>query len=162
MNRGHAWPIAVAVVLLLTVALNVVLVLEAQAPNGAVVEPDYYHRAVRWDSTLTQARTNAALGFLVDAGLESVAHGVARVRVSVRDRDGAPVDGAVVRIRALHNLDAGHPIHATLDPRGAGRYETTAPLARHGLWELDLEITRGATRFTADLRRDLATAEPRP
>lgn len=159
MRSGKWWPLALAAVLGVTVAANVFLLYAANDRNAAAVEPDYYRKAVAWDSTAAQAARSAGLGWRIDAAILPLdARGAGVVQVRIADPDGAPVAGARVTCTAIHNLDAGRrPQAATvLDADGAGTL--TLPLRRAGLWELRFMATRGAERFTASLRRDAGFA----
>lgn len=159
MKKGAGWPIAVAAVLVATVAANGVLLYRANGRDAAVVEPDYYRRAVRWDSTLAEQRRDDALGWRLDAALGALEpDGGATLAVRLADRDDRPIAGASVRVAAVSNLDAAHAVSATLAGGPAGAYAARLPLARRGLWELRFDVARGRERFTATLRRDVASA----
>ena len=74
MNRkGALWPIAIAGVLGGTVAANAFILVEANRGNVAI-EPDYYRKAVAWDSTLAQAGRNAQLAWRITARSCTVCH----------------------------------------------------------------------------------------
>lgn len=63
MKPAALWPLAVIGVLAVTVGANVWLIQVAREPNGAVIEPDYYRRAVAWDSLAArQGRSDAQIG----------------------------------------------------------------------------------------------------
>jgi nitrogen fixation protein FixH len=156
MRAAKLWPLAVVAVLVVTIGANVLIYYLARDPGAAVVERDYYRRAVGWDSTMAQARRNAALGWRLEAGLGTVTPAGATLTVRLTDRAGAPLAGAVVRVEAVHNRDAAHPVAAALAPGGDGAYAATLPLRRLGMWELRFEVTRGAERFTQSLRREAA------
>lgn len=159
MQAGKWWPLALAGVLGVTVAANVFLLYAANDRNAAVVEPDYYRKAVAWDSTAAQSAENETLGWRLDAAiLPLAADGGGRVQVRVVARDGAPLAGAGVALTAIHNLDAAHRPQAgtVLDADGAGVLEL--PLRHAGLWELRFRVTHGAAQFTADLRREAVRA----
>jgi nitrogen fixation protein FixH len=152
MNAARLWPAAIVAVLALTVAANALLLWKASDPRGLAAEPDYYSKAVRWDSTLAVERASAALGWTAHAALGVPRAGAARVEVSLRDSTGAPVGRATVSAALLHNADPARWIRGTLVESGGGRYAAELPLARAGRWELRLLATRGSERFVADLR----------
>ena len=153
--KSKVWPLGVALVLALTVGLNLWVYRLASAPDAAVVEPDYYRKAVAYDTTLAERRASDALGWRLDAALGLPdATGAAPLTVRLAGPDGAPLDGARVRVRAVHNLIAGHAVEGALAPAGAGVYAASLPLRLRGLWELDFEIDRGGDRFTPTLRCD--------
>jgi len=159
MRPGQWWPLALAAVLGVTVAANVFLLYAANDRNAAVVEPDYYRKAVAWDSTAAQSAENDALGWRLDAAiLPLAADGTGMVQVRLAREDGTPVTGARVACTAIHNLDAAHRPRAeiVLDASGAGTLEL--PLRHAGLWELRFSVTHGDERFTASLRREAVRA----
>ena len=157
MSGARLWPIAVAVVLALTVAANVALLVTAQGPDAAVPEPDYYRKAVAHDSTLAQLARDAELGWHADAQLVRERGGV-RVEIALSTATGTPIDGAQVHVEGIHNLDPTHPLERTLSPAARGRYAALAPPLHAGLWELRVDVHRAADRFTASVRAEC----PRP
>jgi nitrogen fixation protein FixH len=154
MRATRLWPAAVVAVLALTVGSSAMLVWFTRDPGLAAVEPDYYRRAVRWDSTAAEARRSAALGWRLDAALGPVGPAGAVLTARLAGPDGAPLDDADVEVTAIHNRDALHPVRARLAPAGEGAYAARLPLRHAGLWELRLAAARGADRFTVSLRRD--------
>jgi nitrogen fixation protein FixH len=148
--------VAIVGVLAVTVGANVAMMVAARDPNAYVVEPDYYHKAVNWDSTMAQARASAALGWQVDAALRDWTPQGTTLLVQLADSTGAPLAGADVKVELINNLSPETPVHAAPADAGGGRYESRVVLARPGLWELRLQVRRAGDYFTADLRRDLA------
>lgn len=156
MKAGAWWPIAVVGVLAVTVGANIWLIFAARDPNAYVVEPNYYEKAVKYDSTLALARRSAALGWQVEASLTGwTAKGTPLV-VSLADSNGAPVTGVALKAELINNLSPELPVRMLLRDAGDGRYTATAPLPRTGLWEIRLDGRRGPDEFVADLRRDVA------
>jgi nitrogen fixation protein FixH len=154
MKPATLWPLGVVAALALTVGANLWVLHLAGDRDAAVVEPDYYRKALAWDSTLAQQARDRALGWRVAADLGPLARdGRARVAVRLLDRDGHAVRAAAVALEAVHNLDAARPRRATLAPDGDG-YAAEVPLGRPGLWELRLDVRRGADHFVTCLRRD--------
>lgn len=156
MKRGTGWPVAVAGILGLTVAANIWLIRVASADPSFAVEEDYYQRGVRWDEELAQRAQNAALGWRLRASLSAIEPGRgAGLRVALDDSTLTPIAGASVVVRAVHVARAANPVDVTLRPGAEpGAYEAVVPLERPGLWELRLDVHRGADRFTAVERLD--------
>jgi nitrogen fixation protein FixH len=153
MRAARLWPAAIAAVLGLTVAANAFVFWAARDRNAATVEPDYYRKAVRWDSTMAEERRSTALGWRAEAGLGAATRAGTPLTVRLTGPDGAPLDGAAVEVTAIHNLDARHHVTARLEPLGGGAYRAWLPLRRAGLWELRLEAVRGRDLFRVALRR---------
>jgi nitrogen fixation protein FixH len=159
MDPERRWPWGIATVLALTVAGNAVIYYAANDANAAAVEPDYYRKAVEWDSTLAQADRNQRLGWTADVDLGPLeSGGTSEATIRLRDADGSPVSGARLGITAIHNAIATTPLHAVATTDSTGRARLTLPLGHHGLWEFRLEASRGTQRYTASLRQD---TEPR-
>ncbi|MFN8579976.1 MAG: FixH family protein [Gemmatimonadaceae bacterium] len=157
MKRGMWWPIGITIVLSLVVISNVWIAIVASDPNALAVEPDYYEKAVHFDSTMQQEARNTRLGWQLVPSLGAVSpDSGAELRVALHDERGAPLAGATVRVVAIHNAIANTPVSGTLGDRGNGEYSARLPLHRRGQWELTFDVQRGAERFTADLRLDAA------
>lgn len=154
MRSGMAWPWAMAAALVLTVVANVALLVSANAPGAAQVEPDYYRRALAWDSTQAARARSTALGWRTEAGFGEAQAGGSPLVLTLRDAAGAPVAGATVEVEAVHNLATGDPARWTLDERAPGRYEALARPGRAGRWELRVSATRGGDRFVTTLHAE--------
>lgn len=147
MKSGAVWPMAIVGVLGLTLAANVFLWRAANAPGTNDLEPDYYHRALAWDSTQTARTRSASLGWRAQAALGLGRSGSEELHVTIIGRDGAPVAGAAVEVQGVHNLDPGHPERWTLVEEPDGRYVAPVHLPHTGRWELRVNATRGGERF---------------
>jgi nitrogen fixation protein FixH len=160
MRGARMWPMAIAGVLGATVLANFVILWAARDRNAAVVEPDYYRKAIAWDTTLAQRRVNDTLGWRIEAALLDPDAAGATVCVRIENRDGAPLAGAGVHLEAIHNAAAADPVRAMLVEHAPGWYQGQLPLRHRGLWELRFEVMRGEERFTASLRRDTEAPPP--
>lgn len=156
LKRGWYWPWLVTAALLFTVGVNVVMFVAAGGdPNGTVVEPDYYRKAVDWDHTMARRAASERLGWRSVATLTGAAGDSATLRVTVEDRAGVPVVGARFTAELIHNLAAAHPLRVTLAERAPGAYESRVPVAHAGVWEVRLEARRADDRFLATLHAEL-------
>jgi nitrogen fixation protein FixH len=155
MKSGKLWPWGLGLVLAVTVAGNIWMMRVAGSDPSFAIEPDYYRKAVEWDSTVAQSVRNQALGWRLSAMLGAPAASGSTVLVAtLRDANGEPVTGAAITVEATHNARATEILTAELAPAEAGSYRATLPAARRGIWELRFEVERGAERFTATLRAD--------
>ena len=161
LQKRHVWPAIVIGLLAIDTGVGIYLMHVANSDPTVAVEPDYYARAVRWDSTEAQARRNNALGWTITTELGPLGDGrAAAFGLSLRDRSGVPVEGARIEIKASAVSSADNVIRGVLtDSASAGSYATTLPMARAGLWQLQLTAIRGNDRYTADLRVDASTTE---
>ena len=161
MKPGAWWPIAIVGVLAVTVGANVALMVAARDPNAYVVEPDYYRKAVNWDSTMAQARASVALGWQVDAALRDWTPAGTPLRVQLADSTGAPLTGAAVRVELINNLSPEHAAaRRARATSGAGRYEARVALPRPG--PLGAAAAGAARRATASRRTCAATSARAP
>ena len=154
-RRGWYWPVGLAALLVGSAGANIALVVITSRDASFAVEPDYYAKALAWDETMAQEARNEALGWSLALGVEPTGErGRMTVAARLTDRAGVPLEGARVAIEALHNARANRVLTATLEPRRPG-YVTVMPLARPGLWEFRVRVTRGPDVFTATLMRDV-------
>lgn len=162
MKRGIGWPIGVAAILAATVGLNIWVFRVANDDPSFAIEPDYYQKAVDWDSTLAQRRANLALGWHLapTLGAFTMRDG-ARLQVTLTDASGATIHGATVRVAAFFNARANDIIDTTLHPDSTG-YAATLPVTHGGVWELQFHVTRGGTRFTSTSRVEAVPASSAP
>jgi len=158
MRREHLWPAGIVAVLALTIAGNVWVMRIARADPSFAIEPNYYARAVAWDSTVAQARENERLGWRLEASLAAFDERGALVRARLTDSAGAPVPDARIRVSALYVARANQVFDAVLLFNAArGEYVGPIPASpREGeSWELRFVVTRRAERFTSTSRVDV-------
>jgi nitrogen fixation protein FixH len=122
----------------------------ATSDGSFAIEPDYYQKGLHWDETAAQLRENDRLGWSVEIELDDDVSvlGHRTVRCVVSDKQGKPIDGAIVDLVAFHHAHGNDRTAVTLVPVGEGKYETTLRLAYKGLWEFRLVIHRGSDTFT--------------
>lgn len=160
MKNPHAWPLAMAAVLAITVVANLALLVAANAPGAAQVEPDYYRRALAWDSTQAERARSAALGWRAAARFIPRPGHPAWIVVDLADASGRAVTGARLGLVAVHNLEPGASSSWTLTEVAPGRYRAEVAPHHAGRWELRLAASHERERFTAILHADLAQAPP--
>lgn len=157
MKRGTQWPVAIAAILILSSAGQVLFAVVASRDKSFAVEGDYYEKAVHWDGELAQRRENALLGWTVSPTLHlGTGNGDGSIAVELRDSAGAAITGATVRVLAMHNARANRQLSATLSEIGGGAYRAELPAQRPGEWELRFSVERGAERFTVSERLAVA------
>ncbi|MBV6522854.1 MAG: hypothetical protein MNPFHGCM_03004 [Gemmatimonadaceae bacterium] len=155
MKRGLHWPIAIAVVLIMTVVAQVWFAVVASADPSFAVEGDYYNKAVHWDDELAQRQVNRMLSWRIDPTLMlRTGDGEGAVSIVLRDSTGVGIAGAAVDVLAMHNARAARQLFATLTELGGGEYRAELPAQRPGEWELRFTVRRGGQRFTARERVD--------
>ena len=160
MKRGARWPLAVTAILGITVAANIWLIRTASGDPSFAIEENYYERGVRWDDELAQRATNRALGWKIVATMtrEGTGNG-AVLHVMLTDSAVAPIEGASIVVKAMHVARARNPVELVLSSDAPGRYLARLPVERAGLWELRIDVHRGADRFTATERLDVPSGQ---
>ena len=147
MTAARWWPAALVAVLVVTVAANFALLWTASSDPSFAVEPDYYQRAVQWDSTVARRARSDALHWRAIVQLAPPDGGQATILVTLTTADGTPVDSADVRVEASHNADGANLHEARLLPTGPGLYTARIPSTAMGLWRVDLTAARGPDHF---------------
>lgn len=159
MRKDRIWPTAIVVVLGLYVAFGLIAARIATHDPNFAVEPDYYRKAVMWDSSQAQSRRSDALRWNLVPALGPIGIGSpTTLTLDVRDSVGAIVTGAKVSVEARQVAYAEDVTRATLNERSDGEYAAKLPLTRPGLWEFRIVATRGADRFTTNVRMDASTS----
>jgi hypothetical protein len=154
MKPEQAWPAAIVAVLALTVTANIVLLQQAGGPGAASIEPDYYRRALTWDSAMAVARSDRATGWRVESRLGAVGAAGAPLELTVRDSLGAPLADARVVVSARHNSTTRISASDSLRTGPDGIARGHLPLGRRGLWELTIQVRHGGRTSHAVQVRD--------
>jgi nitrogen fixation protein FixH len=155
MKRGAWWPIGITAVLATTVAANIWVMMIANDDPSFAIEPDYYRKAVAWDSTLAQARESARLGWRLTPSLAPIpAAGGSRLSARLTDSTGTPIQGATIRVSARHVARASDVHDVALVASGSGEYAGSLDARRPGQWELRFDVRAGAAHYTEVARVD--------
>lgn len=149
MKRAMMWPLGISALLTLTVGANIALYVVARDDPSFAIEPNYYAKAVAWDSTVAQGRRNAALGWRLTPALGAYTAGEgALLSVTLTDSSGARIADAVVNVSALYTARAARVLASTMVADEHG-YRTRLAVQHVGQWELRFDVSRGTDRFTA-------------
>lgn len=165
MKREHLWPMGLVAILLGTVAINVWVLHVAGADPSFAIEPNYYARAVAWDSTVAQEQENRRLGWRIVPRLSAFDAEGAVLTASLTDGTGASIPDARVRVAALFIGRASQVFELDLERVGAA-YAGRLPVRHRGAWELRFTVNRpgragnvGPLRFTSTQRVDARPAQ---
>jgi len=154
VNAAKLWPAALVAVLAITVVANVAIYWTANHDRSFAVEPDYYQRAIDWDSTVARGQRSAALGWVTDVRLAPPEAGHATLSIAITTRDGLPLDSADVRAALSHNAQGANVYEVRLLASGPGLYAARIPSTAQGLWRVDIAVVRGddiySRRVTVD------------
>jgi nitrogen fixation protein FixH len=149
VKRGIWWPIGITGVLAATVAANIWVMVVANEDPSFAIEPDYYRKALAWDTTLAESRRNATLGWRLTSAMGPIApDGGVLLTARLTDSTGAGLAGAVVQVAALHVGRAADVHRVALADSGRGDYAARLDARRPGQWELRFDATLGSERFT--------------
>ena len=152
-HRRRLWPTIIIAALGGHVILGVTLMRVAAADPHFAVEPDYYRRAVGWDTTQAQARRSRESGWRVVPSLGAFTGEPLQLTLTVTDSLGQGIDSATVRVGIRSVAHAGPQTAVALAPAaGTGHYAAHVPVTHIGLWDLFVEVDRGAQRVTNRLR----------
>ncbi|MCE9602736.1 MAG: FixH family protein [Gemmatimonadetes bacterium] len=147
MRAEAVWPLAIASVLGVTVVANLWLLHAANEPGTGALEPNYYARALAWDSTQVEHSRSVALGWTAGAAFVQPARIGTELIVHLAQRDGAPLSGARVAVVGVHNLESERPSTWALLERSPGEYVAAVSPAHAGRWELRVSASVGQDRF---------------
>jgi nitrogen fixation protein FixH len=153
-SKGWYWPWLIAALLVATVAGQGVMLYAAASDDTMSIEPDYYKKAVAWDSTASLDSISALLHWKADVTIGGAGASGGELVVILTDAAGDGVTDAHVKVIAIHNLDGTRHIEAMLDERADGRYAAHMPLDHAGLWEVRVQAERGADHYRTTSRAE--------
>lgn len=163
MKPGMAWPIGIVVVLSTTVIANLAVMRIATSDPSFAVEPDYYKKAVAFDSTMAQERRSNALGWVASTSVAPIStDGTTQLQVILRDDAAQPVTGATVQVTALFIARANALVTVRLAEESAGVYSAPIAIRSPGQWEVRIDAKRDTSHFTTSLRTTVTTATAAP
>ena len=112
--------------------------------KSAIVEEDYYAKALHWDDHAALLRASRELAWTADlsVGGAVTSSGRRALMVQLRDAAGRPVDGARTEVAYFHLARPLDLHQAELTSTGGGLYAGSVPLDRPGIWEYRLTVRR--------------------
>ena len=149
-----AWPLVIVLLLLSNVAIAVGTLIVANQKGGVQVVPDYYAKAVAWDSLTTIQNDAAALGWAVTLKADRSS---STVTTSIVDRDGIPLSN-LAAVVSVSRPQAARPI-GTFELKAtesAGVYlGSLIPYGGHGLYDFSITATKDELFFVDTARLDV-------
>lgn len=133
------WPFIVVGLLVANAALAFFALYMSRSDGGAQVIPDYYSRAVAWDSVAASQRATSSSGLTLRV---TEAHRADSIVFVVTDASGMPVAdvSGTVTIRRPHLTEAigqfevnGNPFSVAARFPGAGLFDAAADLTVSGV-----------------------------
>jgi len=135
--RRSPWrlfPWAVAAGMLVVIAVNVGMVYAALRSFPGKVGDEGFELSNHYDAVLAQAERQAAVGWTIAARADAAS----RLVVTLSDRGGAPLIGAVITATAERPLGATETRRLVFRELGGGRYVADMALPMPGQWDLML------------------------
>ena len=120
-----------------------------------VVMDKAYDKGIKYNDTIEKAEQQEKLGWTSDIATKHVSAGEVEVTFSLKDKSGAPVTGAAVRLWLIRPVQDGMDQHLIMKAVGEGVYQVTAKLPAPGLWEMRVEAVKDQARYQVAKRGSL-------
>lgn len=129
------------------IAVNGTMVSIALSSWTGLTTQNHYLEGLAYNQRLAAAEAQEALGW--ELALRSEAPGASRLAVAfdARDAAGEPLYADYLRVAFVRPTHEGHDFEVTLQPRGAGHFETDVEMPLPGVWDLRLLLVRGAEAY---------------
>lgn len=134
-------------------AVFAVFVYIARSTHPGLVTDRAYDKGLGYNKVIASAEAQDRLGWTsaISTGFES---GRAIVTLSLKDKKGAPLDGAQVSLWLIRPVKSGMDVKDEMLPAGKGVYEGRAVLPARGLWDVRIEAVKGDSRYQAYKRAE--------
>jgi nitrogen fixation protein FixH len=133
------------------IAVNALLVVLALRSNTGLVSDNAFDTGQSYNRIIAAGLKQAALGWRVTARLQGGA-GDARLQVTVRDADGAPLRGLTISGRLYSPVAPQPDQKIVLQEQVGGLYGQSLVLPRGGQWDAQLVALRDGTSYAIDQR----------
>ncbi len=136
------WIGVVVGLLSLQVVIGIVALVLALNNTSTVVMPNYHQAALDWDQTRRERGAAQRLGWQVQLRPAEIVDGQGRrlLRLHIKDRNGKSLDDLHVTAEIYHHANAADVRSTTWDAIGDGTYQTLAPMAHSGVWQVNIDI----------------------
>ena len=153
MAQRGAWiPWAFVGLFGVVVAVNGIMIWLALGTFPGLVTERPYDRGLAYNRNLEAAAAQAGLGWEARLAARLAGPTMALVELTLRDRDGRPLDGAEVRAQLRRPVGTGSDLDLVLAPTGPGTYRAATTLPRPGAWDVHVVVERGQALFVVDER----------
>lgn len=150
---GRYWPAVLVTIVLSGLSGVGWLIYRATTDKTFAVEPDFYNKALRWDSSAREQAISRQLGWSVAASIVTDETGASTPTLVVRitGGDGAPIRGADVGCEAFAHARAADRRSLRLVERSEGEYAAALENAWPGTWRVRTRVKDASGRvFTAE------------
>ncbi len=156
MPRFRMFPGIIFVLLGMNVVVVAITVYAAHKDGGAAIEPDYYRKALAYDTLQERQLASASLGWTVTAEFEADPQsGENLLRIIATDGGGGPLTGAVVHADAFPSVRANERSRLLCREIRPGIYAAPLTLTRAGSWRIEATVESRDHVFVQ--RTDIAT-----
>lgn len=148
--RVRGWHVLAAILAFFgaVIAVNAAFIVAAVGTFPGEDEQRSYLQGLHFNETLAERRAQTALGWRAAAGFAA-----GGVEVSLRDANGAPIEGATIEAALQRPTQAALDRPLTFTSVGAGRYVAPVDSLEAGRWRLRAHAAHGdeALDFQAEL-----------
>ncbi|MBI5006360.1 MAG: FixH family protein [Nitrosomonadales bacterium] len=157
----NPWVLGFLVFIALVLAVNITFVwFTMKEGRSELVERDYKTKDRKSNELLlSELRTRQALSWQTEIKKPKaiVVGSATAYEISVTDRDGKPVSGAL-EVEAYRASDSSKDFTTAFREVAAGRYQGYINFPLKGYWELHIRVQRGDERFGVDTEKFMVAA----
>ena len=142
MPRQKGWyiPWIFVGLFLVVAAVNGVMIHFAFSSWTGLQTEEHFLKGIKYNQDLAGARAQAERGWQVNADFTSTEPLKGLASLTRRDKNGALLDGATVKIKLIRPTSNGHDVEMELPYLGEGRYAAPVTLTLEGQWDMRVEI----------------------
>ncbi len=131
----------------------------ATRDSSVAVVPNYHANALDWDSHHRQSTAADRLGIDIQVKVSEVAdgNGLRAISIKVVDPQKQPVSGLDLTANLYHHSDANHVQAITFTRAGEGAYQSLPPMAKPGVWQIDLHVEGADEAMTKSVTLNVAS-----
>ena len=145
MKALNRWPLFITLLVAGFLTLSAWSFHRAARGASAVTDPDYYSHGLRYDQTMLEQKTAAALGWDAMVRLQG-----RQVFIELRDRTHRAVTQAQGTL-VLSDPGQRHPRKVTLNETGSGSYQAELPDDLRGEHTAEITFLRDGARLSRRL-----------
>lgn len=145
------WLASVFIVLI----INTVFISTAIVTSPGLVEENYYEKGQDHErnvQTLLASRSRLGWQVTLEPSASIRQQQSTNLYLTLKDRQGAPLDVERVQLTAYRPSDARADIHQVMENIAPGRYLTAITFPLKGLWELQAQVSQGTDTIETNLR----------
>lgn len=139
---------------LVVVSVNAAMLYFSTSTFNGLETRHAFEEGNSYNALIAAEEKQKTLGWSVQLGVDSADLGanasamrLARVTLTTKDKDGAPIEGLDVQVQIRRPTQDGFDQSVSLDPVSPGFYARTVELAMPGQWEVRLVARRGQESY---------------